>query len=63
MVLLAFHLACKRQVWPSSHLTEDTLALGRAVGCVRAFILGQSLMDMFAPADQAPAQGPRAFEA
>lgn len=32
--------------------SQDTLALGRAVGCVRAFILGQSLMDMFAPAGQ-----------
>ncbi|CAE7921645.1 unnamed protein product [Symbiodinium necroappetens] len=31
--------------------SQDTLALGRAVGCVRAFILGQSLMDMFAPGD------------
>ena len=47
--------AGKSEVWPSSH--QDTLALGRAVGCVRAFILGQSLMDMFAPAGQASTQG------
>ncbi|CAE7385404.1 unnamed protein product [Symbiodinium natans] len=32
--------------------SQDPLALGRAVGCIRAFILGQSLLDMFAPAGQ-----------